>query len=87
MSSPQLVGPIKAQHLKAPLLYREKCPFGTPIFTPEIPPKMLMRVPLFCVLSQEMRHINFFSGGPEWGVLGGDQKVYVEKFMCFFSVP
>ena len=27
------------------------------------------------------------SGGPQWGVLSGGQKVYVEKvFMCFFSV-
>ena len=25
-----------------------------------------------------------FSGGPKWGVLGGGQKVYVEKIMCFF---
>ena len=50
--------------------------FGTPFLTPKISPKMFMWLP-FCVLSQEMRHTTFFSGGPKWGVLGGGQKVYV----------
>ena len=51
--------------------------FGTPLLTPQSPPKKFMSV-LFCVLSQELRHINF-PGCPKWGVLGGRQKVYVEK--------
>ena len=36
------------------------------------------------VLSQEMRHI-IFLGPQKWG-LGGGQKIYVEKKVCF-SVP
>ena len=32
-----------------------------------------------------MRHINFFSGDPKWGVLGGGQKVMLKEFMCFFG--
>ena len=31
-----------------------------------------------------MRHINLFSGGPKSGVLGGGQKVYVEKVYVLF---
>ena len=31
-----------------------------------------------------MRHINFFSGCPKWRVLGGGQKVYVEKVYVLF---
>ena len=31
-----------------------------------------------------MRHINFFSGGPKWGVLGGGPKVCVEKVYVLF---
>ena len=54
--------------------------------TPRIPRKSLCGS-LFCVLSQEMRHINFFLGGPKWGVLGEGQKVYVEIVYVFFSVP
>ena len=56
----------------------EDAPFGTPLLTPEILPKNLCGS-LFGVLSQEMRHINFFRGDPKWGLLGGGQKVYVEK--------
>ena len=28
-----------------------------------------------------------FSGGPKWGVLGGGQKVYVEKVYVLFPSP
>ena len=28
-----------------------------------------------------------FSGGPKWGVLGGGQKVYVEKVSVLFLSP
>ena len=41
---------------------------------------------LFCVLSQEMRHINF-PVGPKKGCLGGGQKVYVEKVYALFLSP
>ena len=34
-----------------------------------------------------MRHINFFSGGPKSGVLGGGQEVYVEKVYVLFLSP
>ena len=33
-----------------------------------------------------MRHI-IFSGGPKWGVLGGGQKVYIEKVYVLFRSP
>ena len=32
-------------------------------------------------------HKLFFSGGPKWGVLGGGQKVYVEKVYVLFRSP
>ena len=32
----------------------------------------------------ELGSINFFLGGPRWGVLGGGQKVMLNNFMCFF---
>ena len=51
-------------------------PFGT-LFDLKIPPTKSIWV-LFCVLSQEMRHINFFWGS-KMGFLIGGQKVYVER--------
>ena len=42
----------------------------------------------FCVLSQEMRHKNFF-GGPKMVSLGGGQEIYVEQvavpWFCHFT--
>ena len=53
--------------------------------TPKSPEKVYVYVPLLLILSQETRHINFFLGGPpKWGVLGGGQKVYVEKVYALF---
>ena len=60
--------------------------FETPFLNPQIPLIKFMWVP-FCVLSQEMRHINFFLWGPKWGVWGGGQKVYVEKVYVLFPSP
>ena len=41
-----------------------------------------MRVPFLRPFQGAEAH-KLFSGGPKWGVLGGGQKVYVEKeFMC-----
>ena len=54
----------------------ENGPFGTPL-SPQIPPKSLCGS-LFCILSQETRHIIFLLEA-QMGVLGGGQKVYVEK--------
>ena len=39
---------------------------------------------IFAFSSQEMRHINFYSGGPKWGSRAGAKKFVLEKFMCFF---
>ena len=64
----------------------ENGPVGAPFLAPKIPPKKFMWV-LCCVLFQEMRHIHFFSGGSKWGVLGGGQKVYVEKVYVLFPSP
>ena len=58
-----------------------------PPFWPQKSPRQSLCGSLFCVLSQEMRHINFFSGGPKWGVWGGGQKVYVEKVYVLFRSP
>ena len=55
-----------------------------PPFDPKIPPKKSLCGSLFGALSQEMRHINFFGGCPKWDVLGGGQRVYVEKFIVLF---
>ena len=58
-----------------------------PPFWPKNPPeKVYVDGSLFCVLSQEMRHMHFF-WGPKIGVFfGRGQKVYVEKAYVF-SVP
>ena len=54
-----------------------------PLFTPKSPAKEFMRS-LFCVLSHDMRHINFSRGDHKVGVLGvGCKKFMLRKFMCF----
>ena len=71
---------LRAGKNKKKLLVPENGPFGTPFLTPKIPLKKFMWVP-FVILSQEMRHINFFLGA-QIGVFffwGGCQKVHVEK--------
>ena len=60
-------------------------PFGTPFLIPEVRPKKFMWS-LFCVLSQEMRHINFFLA-QNWGFWVGRQKVYVEKAYVLLPSP
>ena len=64
--SPKYLRARKQQQTK--LFVAEKGQFGTPFLTPSIPPKKFMWVP-FCVLSQEMRHINQ-NGGFGWGPKG-----------------
>ena len=54
-----------------------------PLFGPKIPLKKFMWVP-FAVLSQEMRHTNFFFSGD---CLGWGQKVYVEKVYVLVLSP
>ena len=61
----------------------ENGPFGTPFLTPQKTPKKFMLMCLLCVLSQEVRHINFFLGAQNGG-LGGGQKVYVKRVYVFF---
>ena len=58
---------------------------GTPFLTPKSPPKVY--VGPFGVLSQALRHINFFGGGPKCGVLGGGQKVCIENVSCSYLSP
>ena len=58
-------------------------PFGAPFLAPLSQIKFLW-VPFFRPFAEKMRHIKFFSGTSKVRVLGGGQKVYVEKFMCFF---
>ena len=55
----------------------EIAPSGTPLSHPKIPPKKFMWVP-------GNEAYKLFSGGPKWGVLGGGQKVYVDKVYVFF---
>ena len=68
------------------LFVAENGPFGAPFLTPKFPPKSLCGS-LLCVLSQDLRHTNFFLGGPKWGgVCVGAKKFMLKKlkFMCFF---
>ena len=57
-----------------------------PPFWPKNPPeKVYVDPPLFCVLSQEMRHN--FSGGQNRAFWVGAQKVYVEQVYVLFLPP
>ena len=58
-------------------------PFGTPFLTPKFPLKKFMWVPLLRSFPGNEAH-KLFPGGPKWGVLGGRQKVYVEKVYVLF---
>ena len=51
-----------------------------------LPRKSLRGSPLH-ILSQEMRHIDFFLGAENGGFWVGAKKIMLKKFMCFFSVP
>ena len=62
----------------------EKWPVWDPVLDPENPPEKSLWGSLFCGLSQEMRDINSILGAQNWGVLGGGQKVYVEKVYVLF---
>ena len=56
---------------------------GPPSLNPKIPLKKFMWVPFLRPFLGNEAH-KLFSGGPKSGVLGGGQKVYVEKVYCFF---
>ena len=58
---------------------------GPRFWPPKIPQKMFMRVP-FCVLPEEMKHMNFFWAAQNGGFGVGAQKFMLMKFMCF-AVP
>ena len=55
-----------------------------PLFDPKLPLKKCLCGSPFCVLSQEVRHINFFLGAQKGAFGGGGRKVHVEKFDVFF---
>ena len=59
-------------------------PFGTPFLTPNPPEKKVYAGPFFGVLSQEMRHINFFLGAQNGVFRVGCKKVMLKKLMCSF---
>ena len=56
----------------------ENGPFGAPFLAPKIPPKKFMWAPFLRPFPGNEAH-KLFSGGPNWGVLGGGPKVYVEQ--------
>ena len=57
-----------------------------PRFWPQRSPRKSLCGSLFCILSQEMRHINFLGGGgvQNGGFWVGGKKFMLKKFMCFF---
>ena len=71
----------KKQYTK--LFVAQNGPFGTPFWTPKITPKNVYGS-LFCILSQEMRHTNFFLGAQNRVFWVGAKKFTLEMFMCFF---
>ena len=60
-------------------------PFGTPFLTPKIPENVYVG-PFLCSFPGNESH-KLFSGVPQWDVLGGGQKVYVEKVYVLFPSP
>ena len=66
-------------------------PSHSKFLTPENPPEeKVYASPFFFLRSFPVNEAHqLLSGGPKLGVLGGGQKVYVEKnvFLCAFSVP
>ena len=66
------------------LLLAENGPFGTPFLAPKTPRKSLCGS-LFCVLFQEMRHINSFLGAQIGVFWVGGEKFMLKNVMCFFS--
>ena len=59
---------------------------GPPFLTPKILPKKFMWVLFLRPFPGNEAH-KLFSGGPNWSVLGGGQKVYVEKVYVLFRSP
>ena len=70
---------------KKNILWPKMAHLGTPVLIPKSPRKSLCGS-LFCVLSQEMRHINFFLGAKVGG-FGWGPKSLCRKSLCAFSVP
>ena len=63
-----------------------KWPVWDPLFGPRIPPKKFMWVPFWRSFPGNEAH-TLFRGAQNGVFWGGGQKVYVEKFMCFFPSP
>ena len=72
---------VVVKNIKLNFLWPKMACLGPPFWT-QNPPEKVYVGPFFCVLSQEMRHIMSKSG-----VLGGGQKVYVEKKYGLFLSP
>ena len=66
------------------LFVAENGPFGTPFLVPQNPPEKSLCGSPFCVLSQEIRLINFYLGAQDGGFRVGAKKLMSKKFMCFF---
>ena len=68
----------------------ENGPFGTPFFDSKVPPKKVCVGPFLRPFPRNEAH-PLVCGGPKWGVLGGGQKLYVEKvyvlFLCSIFGP
>ena len=64
----------------------ENGPFRTPFLTQKFPRKSLCGSLFLRSFPGNEAH-KLFSGGPNWGVLGGGQKVYVEKVYVLFRSP
>ena len=60
----------------------DNSPFGTPFFTPKIPPKMFMWVPFSRSFPGNEAH-KLFLGAHNWGFGVGSKKFMLKKFLCF----
>ena len=66
----------------------ENVPFGAPFLTPKIPPEKVYVGPFFRSFPGSEAYKLFSGGGGcKIGVLGGGQKVYVEKVYVLFPSP
>ena len=71
---------------KLNFLWPKMARLGPPSWPPKFRLKKFTWVPFFSPFPGNEAH-KLFSGGPKWGVLGGGQKVYVEKVYVLFPSP
>ena len=70
---------------KLNFLWPKMARLGPPFDAKNPPEKVYVGPIFFCVLSQEMRHINFFLGAQIGVFWVGAKKFMLKKFMCFFG--